>query len=131
MTVADVEESDDEEDEEDKEEEEAASEGKTAEELEALKTKYVDINRLADKFIKGQSYLKAAEKLSDAIDLASELPFASKDILTLYNNRSAMYEKLGEFEKSLRDITVVLTMDNLHMKARLRSARVSLIEAFI
>ncbi len=55
---------------------------------------------------------------------AGQVPSAAKDILTLYNNRSAMYEKSGQYEASLRDITVVLTMDAMHQKAKLRRARV-------
>ena len=74
-----------------------------------MKDKYIDANRLADKFIKGQQFQKAADKLTEAVDLAVDLPYASKDILTLYNNRSAMYEKLGEFDKSLQ-VTLALTL---------------------
>jgi tetratricopeptide (TPR) repeat protein len=123
VTAKDVEDDSDE-DEEETPIEEAAPEGRSEEDLAAMKDVYVNANRLADKFIKGHSFQKAAEKLSEAIELASDLPCASKDVLTLYNNRSAMYEKLGEYDKSLQDINVVLTMDAYHIKARVRSARV-------
>lgn len=93
-------------------------------ELEALKSQYEDANRLASKLIAGQKYEKAVEKLSEALELAPRVPNASKDIMTLYNNRSAMYEKLNLFDKSLSDITVILTMDPFHLKARVRRARV-------
>lgn len=93
-------------------------------EAEARKTKYEDANRLAAKFISGQKYDKAVEKLTEAIDLAPLIPNASKDIMTLYNNRSAMYEKLNAFDKSLSDINVILAMDVHHMKARVRKARI-------
>lgn len=114
----------DEEEESPFEDTEETSGGKTEEELTVMKDKYIDANRLADKFIKGQQFQKAADKLTEAVDLAVDLPYASKDILTLYNNRSAMYEKLGEFDKSLQDINVVLTMDAYHIKARVRRGRV-------
>mmetsp|Transcript_105551 Transcript_105551/g.207034 ORF Transcript_105551/g.207034 Transcript_105551/m.207034 type:complete len:702 (+) Transcript_105551:86-2191(+) len=93
-------------------------------ELEALKTKYEDANRIASKYISGNMYEKAVEKLTEALDLAPQVSSSSKDVPTLYNNRSAMYEKLGMFDKSLSDITIILTMDPNHMKARVRRARI-------
>jgi hypothetical protein len=53
----------------------------------ALKQAYDDALRLAKKFLSGNQYTKAANKFSDAIDLAEKIPSASKDIATLYNNR--------------------------------------------
>ena len=108
-------------DEEEEEEEEADA---VSAEQEQLKTKYDDASRLASKYISGQSYEKAVEKLSEALELAPRISTSSKDMIALYNNRSAMYEKLGTFDKSLSDITVVLTMDAVHLKARVRRARI-------
>eukprot|EP01038_Epipyxis_sp_PR26KG_P007167 gene7167-9770_t len=90
----------------------------------ALKTKYDDINRIAKKLIDGKKYDRAAEKLSEAIELARLIPSAGNDVLKLFNNRSAMYEKNGEFDNSLKDITAVLTMDPQHIKARARKGRI-------
>jgi hypothetical protein len=53
----------------------------------ALKQAYDDALRLAKKFLSGNQYTKAANKFSDAIDLAEKIPSAGKDIVTLYNNR--------------------------------------------
>eukprot|EP01035_Chromulina_nebulosa_P020192 gene20192-26210_t len=115
---------DDEDDEEEEEEEENNEEEKEKKLLDEYKSKYDDATRLAKKYLDGQLYIKAATKFSEAIDLASHIPSASKDILTLYNNRSAMYEKANEFQKALSDITVVLAMDIKHLKARSRRARI-------
>lgn len=93
-------------------------------ELEALKTKYEDANRLATKYISGNAYAKAVEKITEALEIAPKLPNSGKDVTTLYNNRSAMYEKLEMYEKSLTDITVVLSTDPTHLKARVRRARI-------
>jgi hypothetical protein len=100
--------------------------GKAKDKLEAfeLKETYDTAVRLAGKLIKGEKHIDAVEKLNEAIILAPQVPEASKDVLLLYNNRSAMYEKLRQYEDSLRDIMVVLTMDPGHMKARLRRARI-------
>lgn len=91
----------------------------------ALKTSYDDALRLAKKLLAGEKFFKAAEKFSEAIKLAEELGgSASKDITTLYNNRSAMYEKCGELDLALTDIGLVLAMEALHLKARIRRARI-------
>lgn len=91
----------------------------------ALKTAYDDALRLARKLLSGEKFFKAAEKFSEAIKLAEQLGgSASNDITTLYNNRSAMYEKCGELDLSLTDIGLVLAMEALHLKARIRRARI-------
>lgn len=54
---------------------------------ETLKQAYEDALRLAKKFLAGNQFTKAANKFSDAIDLADKIPSAAKDIVTLYNNR--------------------------------------------
>jgi tetratricopeptide (TPR) repeat protein len=74
--------------------------------------------------LKGQQYQRAADAFTKALDLAPSVPSATSKILALYNNRSAMYEKLGEFDKSLSDISIVLAMDGKHIKAHNRRARV-------
>jgi tetratricopeptide (TPR) repeat protein len=90
----------------------------------SLKEQYDTAVRLASKFTAAQHNEKAIEKLTDAINLSAKVPSAQKDLLTLYNNRSALFEKTGAFDSSLRDISVVLTMDPHHIKARTRRGRV-------
>jgi tetratricopeptide (TPR) repeat protein len=120
FVVEDAEDDEDEDEEEDVEEENAVVDL----ELEALKTQYEDANRLASKYINGQMHAKAIEKLSEALEIAPRVPNASRDIVTLYNNRSAMYEKIEAFDKALSDITVLLALDANHLKARVRRARI-------
>lgn len=117
----------DDEDEDGDDDDEVETDNKDAEaakELLELKAKYDDTNRLATKLISGRSWERAIEKLTDALELAPRLPSASKDIMTLYNNRSASYEKVGIYDKALLDITIVLAMDPYHLKARARRARI-------
>lgn len=102
-----------------KEDEETA-----AREAAELKQKYEEVVNLASKLVKGNAYLRAAEKFSDAIALAQQIPNVRKNLVVLYNNRSAMYEKAGQLDDSLLDIDVVLAMDSHHQKARLRRARI-------
>ena len=113
----DDDEDDDEEDEEEEEEEEV-DEAKAIEEREALRLKYDNANRMAMKYITGQAYEKAIEKLTEALELAQIIPNANKDILTLYNNRSAMYEKNNKYDEALTDISVILAIEFTHLKAR-------------
>ena len=88
------------------------------------KAKYDDTIRLAKKLLSGNAYIRAAEKFKEAIKLAEHVPSASKDLITLYNNSSAMYEKASVYDEALLDINIVLHMDNKHTKARLRRARI-------
>lgn len=102
-----------------------AAAAEEAKKLEELKSSYDDVCRVASKLLAGGAFERAAEKYSEALELARQIPTVSKkDVITLYNNRSAMYEKLGEFQKALSDITVVLAVDNKHIKARGRRGRI-------
>lgn len=109
---------------EDEEEESDDEEDEDSTALNALKAQFDDANRLASKLIQGQAYERAVEKLTEALELAPKVPGASKHIITLYNNRSAMYEKLKAYDKAMADITVVLAMDMLHTRVHLRRARI-------
>jgi tetratricopeptide (TPR) repeat protein len=116
--------SDDDEEEEEEDDDNDIIEKKKQEEILALKVEYDRVTNTAAKFMAGNKYEKAAEKYSELIQLASKIPSQSKDLITLYNNRSAMYEKCGDFKQSLSDIQVVLTMDQLHLKGRSRKGRI-------
>jgi tetratricopeptide (TPR) repeat protein len=89
-----------------------------------LRKLYDHTLKRAKQFLQGEKYAQAAALFTEGLELASRIDSASKDILALYNNRSAMYEKNGELENSLMDIVVVLTMDGKHLKARTRRARI-------
>jgi Flp pilus assembly protein TadD len=60
----------------------------------ALRTAYDDALRLAKKLLNGNSYARAADKFTEAIDLAPKIPSAAKDLVTLYNNRRYRNESL-------------------------------------
>ena len=49
---------------------------------------------------------------------------AKKDIISIYNNRSAMYERVKNYDASLEDIAVLLSTDKAHAKARGRRCRI-------
>lgn len=73
----------------------------------------------------GSKFEKAAEKYTEALALLPAVPnMTPKDSLALYNNRSAMLEKCGQYDKALEDISVVLSMDRFHVKALTRRGRI-------
>jgi hypothetical protein len=55
----------------------------------ALRETYDNILRLANKLLAGNAYKRAADKFSEAIDLAPKISSARNDLVSLYNNRSA------------------------------------------
>lgn len=94
---------------------------------------------IARKLHAGLRYDKAADKFSEAIVIAEGVAakgavsglssgakslFSAANILSLYNNRSAMYEKAEMWEESLSDISVILSMEMGHAKTRVRRARI-------
>ena len=56
--------------------------------------------------------------------LAQIVSPSSKDIISLYNNRSAMYLKEENVALSMQDITVLLALDPKHIKGRVRRAKI-------
>lgn len=72
--------------------------------------------------------MEAAEAFTEAIDCTDGLteisPSLERQIITLLNNRSAMYEKGGQPELALSDCETILEKDMNHTKARTRRLRV-------
>jgi tetratricopeptide (TPR) repeat protein len=91
-----------------------------------LKQEFDSYSSMATKLMKGNKFNAAAEKYSEAIKLIAKHSYlgGNKDLIALYNNRSAMYEKVSAYQQSLEDIILVLTLDPLHIKARLRRSRI-------
>lgn len=81
-------------------------------------------------YFKDKKFLEAASCFTEAIDIVSsnstEISAANnrKQLITLTNNRSAMYEKGGLPELVLIDCDRILELDMGHQKARLRKLRV-------
>ena len=121
----------DDDEEEDDEEEEGEEDEKSKEtrrlvedEIKENKDKFDNCISVADKCVKGQDHARAIVKYSEALEVAPLVPSASNKIPSIYNNRSAMYEKLQQYSQSLNDIDVLLALDFTHIKARVRRARI-------
>jgi len=110
----------------------AAGEGAEKAASEDPKALFDNALSLADKLAKGQRYVQAAAKYTDAITILQsgaakfDAKTSTTHLLALHNNRSAMHEKAGaeHFPQALQDIQLVLSLDNKHKKARARRARI-------
>jgi len=93
------------------------------------KKKVHSLVEIADKrgkdFFKAKNYLEAATCFTEALDLIEESKDSSlsKQVVTLLNNRSAMYEKANLSELALVDCEKILELDMTHSKARMRKLR--------
>mmetsp|Transcript_20958 Transcript_20958/g.25950 ORF Transcript_20958/g.25950 Transcript_20958/m.25950 type:complete len:628 (-) Transcript_20958:188-2071(-) len=85
-----------------------------------------EIDKRGKQLYKAKDYLPAAACFTEALDLLSSLtPEQShRQVVTITNNRSAMYEKAGIADLALDDCERILEMDKGHLKARLRRLRV-------
>ena len=71
--------------------------------------------------------MEAAQAFTAAIQLIPSSETSAnllRQQITLYNNRSAMYEKAAIYELALDDCDVILTHEPSHQKARLRKLRI-------
>lgn len=103
----------------------------TTKDIEADTNKKVEeIDRRGKALFKSKNYLDAAACFSEALDLLSSNAANNsnsnnsvRQIITLTNNRSAMYEKAGMAELAVADCDVILAQDVTHQKARVRKLR--------
>lgn len=97
-----------------------------------LHAKIEELDKKGKAFFKNKQFLEAAQAFTEAlimIEGQTEPGTASsslkKQIVTLINNRSAMYEKGSLPELALEDCTKILEIyDKAHIKARIRKLRI-------
>lgn len=84
-------------------------------------------------FFMRKKFLEAAQAFTDALDMINtyvsltsgvEPPSLSRQVVTLLNNRSAMYEKANVLELGLEDCVNILEREATHSKARARKLRI-------
>ena len=75
---------------------------------------------------KEKKHIEAAAVFTKAIELAdnNDSKQFQRQLLSLKNNRAAMYEKAGMIELALEDCDAILALDNVHSKARTRKLRI-------
>mmetsp|Transcript_7910 Transcript_7910/g.13088 ORF Transcript_7910/g.13088 Transcript_7910/m.13088 type:complete len:674 (-) Transcript_7910:28-2049(-) len=104
-----------------------------------LNRRIEEIDRAGKALFKNKQYMEAAETFTEALDLIESKKLADKNsskedggpkssltrqIITLTNNRSAMYEKASFPDLALSDCDAVLDLDPAHIKARTRRLRI-------
>lgn len=111
---------------EEEEEEEAQAPAKVnvEDQMATMKAQYDAASKDCSALIAAQKFNDAVEKLNELIGLAGKVQRGQAEIVTLYNNRSAMFEKLQDYERSLSDIRVMLMMQPDHVRARTRRGRI-------
>jgi len=81
----------------------------------------------ARSLFKEKKHIEAAAIFTKAIELIDDHPQPKqfqRQLLSLKNNRAAMYEKAGMIELSLEDCDGILSLDVGHSKARTRKLRI-------
>jgi len=97
-----------------------------------LHAKIEELDKQGKAFFKNKQFQEAAMAFTEAIDLieSSSDPKSTstslkKQVVTLFNNRSAMYEKGNLPELALEDCNTILeSYDKAHVKARTRKLRI-------
>jgi len=96
----------------------------------ALHMQIEELDKKGKVFFKEKKYLEAADIFTKALDLiannggSGQSASLARQVVTLTNNRSAMYEKGGLPDLALADCTSILEQEPHHNKARTRSLRI-------
>lgn len=104
----------------------SSSSGVSDVKLAALKAQYSAAQQEGMKYIKEKKMDQACDKFTECLELLKDLDQGTmqRDRIILLNNRSGMYERMGNFEQALGDISVVLGLSPQHNKCRVRRARI-------
>lgn len=101
-----------------------------------LHSKIESIDKRGKALFKAKKYMEAASAFTEALDLIEESETFGEDgssdpksnlarqVITLTNNRSAMYEKASLPDLALSDCDAILNRDPGHAKARARKLRI-------
>lgn len=108
-----------------------ATESSSADDMAELHAQIESIDKRGKALFKAKKYLDAAEVFTEALDLINSKVSKenisnnlNRQLVTLMNNRSAMYEKGGMPDLTLFDCDGILEIDPSHAKARTRKLRI-------
>ena len=94
-----------------------------------LHTKIEELDKKGKVLFKSKKFLEAAQVFTEALQLIEDdsgekSNSLARQVITLTNNRSAMYEKAGLPDLALEDCRSILDQDVGHEKARTRRLRI-------
>eukprot|EP00522_Entomoneis_paludosa_P002023 CAMPEP_0172474918 /NCGR_PEP_ID=MMETSP1065-20121228/69604_1 /TAXON_ID=265537 /ORGANISM="Amphiprora paludosa, Strain CCMP125" /LENGTH=659 /DNA_ID=CAMNT_0013233111 /DNA_START=154 /DNA_END=2133 /DNA_ORIENTATION=- len=96
----------------------------------ALHARIEELDKKGKALFKNKQFMEAAQTFTEALDLIGEYDDSvgtsslSRQLITLMNNRSAMYEKANMPELALEDCSSILELEPNHTKARTRKLRI-------
>jgi len=96
----------------------------------AVHAQIENLDKKGKTLFKEKKYIEAADAFTEALDLiannggSSKSTSLARQVITLTNNRSAMYEKGGFPDLALDDCSAILEQEVSHNKARTRSLRI-------
>jgi len=96
----------------------------------SINLKIEELDKKGKVLFKNKQYLEAARTFTEALEVIDKQGGSrastalSRQVVTLLNNRSAMYEKGGLPDLALEDCASILELDVGHIKARTRKLRV-------
>ena len=96
----------------------------------AIHIRIEELDKKGKALFKEKKYLEAADAFTEALDLianhggSKESASLARQVITLINNRSAIYEKGGFADLALLDCSTILEQDLGHNKARTRTLRI-------
>jgi len=100
--------------------------------LSDIHKKIEQIDKRGKALFKQKKYMEAAEVFTEALNVISTSSLTdaestgslNRQVVTLTNNRSAMYEKSDLPDLALHDCDLILDLDSTHTKARMRKLRI-------
>lgn len=111
--------------------EEVVKKGETEAAKELLNKQIEEYDKHARSLFKAKKHIEAAAIFTKAVELIDANSTAEiestqfrRQLLSLMNNRAAMYEKAGMIELALEDCDGILQLDLGHSKARTRKLRI-------
>ncbi|CAG7724936.1 unnamed protein product [Allacma fusca] len=85
------------------------------------KPTYIVLKNAGNDFFRAEKYQDALQKYTQAIE--EETPKNAEDLAMLYQNRAAVFEKLGDFSSTIKECSQALDLNPKYIKALSRRSK--------